>query len=237
MCSVCWIASKRSCKLSKARNHQMKLRLTANRLSRATSEFSTHAALLEAALVLTLRMGPPNVTCSSHLPCQGSHSGFVWPKAKASGSWCWEARLGSGEQSQHAYMVCANAHVGNIDCNVGRLSMSSKLCPVWKLPAGRSAWKCCCNRSSTSLVGHVQPNQGLSAFPVINMLMYGYHPWLHFWDACESRAILHLWLDQQTLIVCFVVLGCPLEGSMLVILQCMYIIIWPESQNWTQALW
>ena len=64
----------------------MKLRLTANRLSRATSEFSTHAALLEAALVLTLRMGPPNVTCSSHLPCQGSHSGFVFdPKQRQVG--------------------------------------------------------------------------------------------------------------------------------------------------------
>ena len=46
----------------------MKLRLSANRLSRATSDFTADAALLEAALVLTLRMGPPDVTCSSHLP-------------------------------------------------------------------------------------------------------------------------------------------------------------------------
>jgi hypothetical protein len=66
-----------------AYNHQMKLRLSANRLSRATSEFNNHAALLEAALVLTLRMGPPDVTCSSHLPC----SRFE-PKAKENGSWC-----------------------------------------------------------------------------------------------------------------------------------------------------
>ncbi len=66
-----------------AHNHQMKVRLTANRLSRATSEFSNHAALLEAALVLTLRMGPPDVTCSSHAVhmmyichVRESHSGF-----------------------------------------------------------------------------------------------------------------------------------------------------------------